>query len=224
MEVAVESRWLKSLNKSLIQTVVWTDDKAIALYSLPRSNMFCENKTTTISRPERVFFKLRKLTMPITLDKKKSLVAGLDKALKGANSVVFVKFDKLTVADGNELRRSLQKEEVGYQVAKKTLLKRALSGHSIEGSIPEIPGQVAIAYSTDLLAGPREVFEFQKKHKENISIVGGVFEGKYMNADEMMSIATIPPLQTLRGMFVNLINSPIQRFAVAMNAIAEKRA
>lgn len=162
--------------------------------------------------------------MPITLDKKKSLVASLDKALKGANSVVFVKFDKLTVADGNELRRSLQKEEVGYQVAKKTLLKRALSTHSIEGSIPEIPGQVAIAYSTDLLAGAREIFDFQKKHKENISIVGGVFDGKYMNADEMMSIATIPPLQTLRGMFVNLINSPIQRFAVVVNAIAEKRA
>jgi ribosomal protein L10 len=38
-----------------------------------------------------------------------------------------------------------------------------------------------------------------------------------------MSIATIPPLQTLRGMFVNLINSPIQRFAVVVNAIAEKQ-
>jgi len=47
-----------------------------------------------------------------------------------------------------------------------------------------------------------------------------VFEGKYMNADEMMSIATIPPLQTLRAMFVNLINLPIQRFAVVLEQIA----
>jgi len=64
---------------------------------------------------------------------------------------------------------------------------------------------------------------FQKGHKENIEIVGGVFEGRYMNASEMMSIATIPPLQTLRAMFVNLINSPIQRFAVVVNAIAQKQ-
>jgi len=158
--------------------------------------------------------------MPITLDKKKELVASLEKALKGANSVVFVKFDKLKVADVNTLRRTLQTQEVGYQVAKKTLLKRALSTHKITGDLPEIPGQVAIAYSTDLLAGAREVFGFQKKHKDNISIVGGVFEGKYMNADEMMSIATIPPLQTLRAMFVNLINSSIQRFAVVLEQIA----
>jgi large subunit ribosomal protein L10 len=162
--------------------------------------------------------------MTITLDKKKELVASLEKSLKGANSVVFVKFDKLKVADANKLRRTLQAQKVGYQVAKKTLLKRALTTHNISGDLPEIPGQVAIAYSADLLAGAREIFNFQKSHKENISIVGGVFDGKYMDARDMMSIATIPPLDTLRGMFVNLINSPIQRFAVVVNAIAEKQA
>ena len=161
--------------------------------------------------------------MTITIDKKKELVAGLEKALKGANSVVFVKFDKLKVADVNTLRRTLQTQEVGYKVAKKTLLRRALLTHGITGDLPEIPGQVAIAYSGDLLVPAREVFAFQKKHKDNISIVGGVFEGKYMNAIEMMSIANIPPLQVLRGMFVNLINSPIQRFAVVLDQIAQAK-
>lgn len=158
--------------------------------------------------------------MTITLDKKKELVASLEDSLKNAKSVVFVKFDKLKVADANLLRRTLQKEEVGYQVSKKTLLKRALSTYNYSGDFPEIPGQIAIAYSNDSLASAREIFNFQKNHKDNIEIVGGVFEDKYMNASEMMSIATIPPLQTLRGMFVNLINSPIQSFAVALNQIA----
>jgi len=158
--------------------------------------------------------------MPITLDKKKELVASLEKALKGANSVVFVKFDKLKVADVNALRRGLQKENVGYQVSKKTLLKRAMLTQGVTGEIPDIEGQIAIAYGEDLLSPAREVFSFQKSHKDNISIVGGVFEGKYMSASEMMSIATIPPLQTLRAMFVNLINSPIQRFAVVLDQIA----
>ncbi len=158
--------------------------------------------------------------MPITLQKKKELVAGLDKSLKTANSVVFVKFDKLKVADVNTLRRNLQGQGVGYIVAKKTLLKRALDTHKITGEIPEIPGQIAVAYSDDLLAPAREVFNFQKSHKDNVGIVGGVFEGKYMSKDEMLAIATIPPLQTLRAMFVNLINSPIQRFAVVLDQIA----
>lgn len=161
--------------------------------------------------------------MPITLDKKKELVLGLEKALNGANSVVFVRFDKLVVAKVNNLRRKLQKENVGYVVAKKTLLKRALDSQKIEGTIPEIPGQIAIAFGEDLLSPAREIFNFSKDNKENVEIVGGVFEGKYMSAKEMLSIATIPPLQTLRGMFVNIINSPLQRFAVVLNQIAEKK-
>lgn len=161
--------------------------------------------------------------MPITLDKKKELVAGLENSLKTAQSVVFVKFDKLKVADVNTLRRNLQKESVGYVVAKKTLLKRALGTHGVSGDMPEMPGQIAIAYGADLLSPAREVFAFAKSHKDNVSIVGGVFEGKYMNASEMMSIATIPPLQVLRGMFVNLINSPIQRFAVVLDQIAKSK-
>jgi large subunit ribosomal protein L10 len=161
--------------------------------------------------------------MAITLDKKKELVAGLEKSLKGSKSVVFVKFDKLTVADVNTLRRSLQTEGVGYVVAKKTLLKRALGTHGVTGELPEMPGQIAIAYSDDLLAPARGVHNFAKTHKEHVAIVGGVFEGKYMNASEMLSIATIPPLQTLRGMFVNLINSPIQRMAVVLDQIAQTK-
>ncbi|MDD3663355.1 MAG: 50S ribosomal protein L10 [Candidatus Pacebacteria bacterium] len=161
--------------------------------------------------------------MPITLNKKKELVSGLEKSLKDAGSVVFVKFDKLSVTDSNTLRRKLQEQEVEYIVTKKTLLKRALESTKKEGELPEIPGQIAIAFGGDLLAPSREIFDFSKTHKENISIVGGIFEGKYMNAAEMISIATIPPLQTLRGMFVNLINSPIQQLVIGLDQIRAKK-
>ncbi len=161
--------------------------------------------------------------MPITLDKKKKLVASLEKSFEKANSIVFVKFDKLGVMDSNILRRKLQSQNVNYSVTKKTLLKRALESKKVEGERPEIEGQIAVAFSEDLMAPSREIFNFSKSHKENIKIVGGIFEGKYLNESEMLSIATIPSLQTLRGMFVNLINSPIQRFAVVLDQIAQTK-
>ncbi len=55
-------------------------------------------------------------------------------------------------------------------------------------------------------------------------ILGGVFDGVYKSKEEMTEIASIPSLQTLRGMFVNVINSPIQGLAVSLNQIAEKKA
>jgi len=158
--------------------------------------------------------------MPITLNKKKEIVADLEKKLKGASSVVFVNFDKLAVSEVNSLRRQLQGEGISYFVTKKTLLKRVLDGGKVEGDRPELTGQVAIAYGEDSIAPSREIWNFSKDHKENISILGGIFEGKYMDQEAMTSMATIPPLQTLRGMFVNLINSPIQRFAIVLDQIA----
>ena len=161
--------------------------------------------------------------MPITLNKKKEIVADLEKSIKDSASVVFVKFDGLIVQDVNSLRRKLQSENINYAVAKKTLLKRALEAGKIEGELPEIPGQISIAYGEDLIAPSREIFSFAKDHKNNVEIMGGIFEGKYMNAAEMTSIATIPSMQTLRGMFVNLINSPIQRLAIALDQIAQAK-
>ncbi len=40
----------------------------------------------------------------------------------------------------------------------------------------------------------------------------------------MTAIATIPPVPVLRGMFVNVLNSPIQGFVIALDQIAQKKA
>ncbi|MEI6400325.1 MAG: 50S ribosomal protein L10 [bacterium] len=161
--------------------------------------------------------------MAISKDKKVEIVAKLEKAVADAQSVVFVQFHKLTVSQVNTLRRSLQKEDVGYTVAKKTLIKRAFDTKGYEGEFPELPGEIAIAYSKDLLAPAHGVYDFMKENKDVLTIEGGVFEGKYLSKEEMMAIATIPGTQTLRGMFVNVINSPIQRFVIALDKIAETK-
>lgn len=161
--------------------------------------------------------------MALKKQKKVEIVSDLEGALKDAQSAVFVKFDKLTVADANALRRSLQKSDVGYSVAKKTLLKRALESKKVEGEMPELAGQIACAYGTDLLAPAREVYNFQKTHKENISIVGGIFEGKYMDKVQMESIATIPPREVLLAQIAFLLKSPMQRLAIALNQVSLKK-
>ncbi len=158
--------------------------------------------------------------MALKKEKKVEIAVSLDKALADAQSVVFVKFDKLKVADVNALRRNLQKDGIGYFVSKKTLLKRSLDKKGITGDIPELAGQIAMAYGTDLLAPAREVYAFAKTHKENISIVGGVFEGKYMDKAEMEKVATIPSREVLLSQIAYLLKSPMQRLAIAVNAVA----
>ena len=163
--------------------------------------------------------------MAITKQKKVELIASMKERLADAKSIVFVNFKALSVAETKMLRRKLSADKVGYFVTKKTLAKRVLNDLNAKGDMPELPGELAIAYGEDLLAPARETYAFQKtaREKGSIAIVGGIFDGEFKTQAEMMSIATIPPLQVLRGMFLNVINSPIQRFAVAMGQIAESK-
>jgi large subunit ribosomal protein L10 len=161
--------------------------------------------------------------MAISKQKKGEIVEKLGKALKGAKSLVFVNFHGLKVSDTTALRRELKKEGVDYQVSKKTLTKRVLDAEKFTGEQPVLEGELAMAWSEDLIAPARGIHNFAKKFPEALKIIGGVFEGKYMNRAEMMEIATIPPVDVLRGKFVNIINSPIQRFAIALGEVSKKK-
>lgn len=159
----------------------------------------------------------------ISKDKKKEIVQSVTDLLGKSKSVVFFNFKGLSVKNTMEIRRELRKSEVGYLVTKKTLAQLAFDKANIQGTRPEIVGETAMAYGADLTAPAREVYNFQKKFKDNISIVGGIFDGKYMDQAEMLNIATIPSRETLYAQFVNVINSPIQGLVMALDAIAKTK-
>ncbi len=173
--------------------------------------------------PEACFYKfILFIAMAITKAKKEAIVEKFDGVKADAQSVVFVNFNGLTVAEVSAMRAKLRAKGVGYFVSKKTLIERAFKG-SYTGTVPSLDGQVAVAWSNDALTSAQEVLTFTKAYKDKLSILGGIFEGSFKNKAEMTEIAAIPPLQVLRGMFVNVINSPIQGFAIALDAIAKKK-
>lgn len=160
--------------------------------------------------------------MAITKAKKEEILSKLTDIKDKADSIVFVHFSGLPVQDSTTMRSDLRKAGVGFLVAKKTLMKRAFDG-AFEGEMPVLDGEIAVAYSDDAIAPAQNIKEFAGKYKDQLSIVGGVFQGVYKTREEMTEIASIPSLQVLRGMFVNIINSPIQGLVIGLDAIAKKK-
>lgn len=161
--------------------------------------------------------------MAVKKAKKVEILTNLKEIISKKSSLVMVNFHGLNVADTTEMRKGLRDNKVGYLVAKKTLVKKALALGKVGGELPELDGEIALVYGDDQLAPAREVYNFQKKFKDHLQILGGVFEGKFLGKEDMISIASIPPLQVLHGQFVNLINSPIQGLVIALNAVAKQK-
>jgi large subunit ribosomal protein L10 len=160
--------------------------------------------------------------MALLKSRKEEMIKDLEKTIKDSESLVFVNFHGLKVGEETKLRRDLRDNGIGYKVGRKTLLKRALQGKA-EGEIPELTGEVAIAFSKDQTAPAREVFNFQKTHVGLLSILGGIFEGKFVNGIFMEEIARIPSREVLLSKLAFLFQSPMQRLAIAVNEVAKKK-
>ncbi|MCB9805724.1 50S ribosomal protein L10 [Candidatus Nomurabacteria bacterium] len=160
--------------------------------------------------------------MAVTKDKKKEILDKLRDVTK-KDSIVFVNFHGLPVSETAAMRNELRKADVSYFVARKTLIRKAFEDSSIEGELPSLDGELALVYADDLIAPAREIFKFQKQFSDNIQMLGGVFEGKFLDKNGIEEIAQIPSRETLLGMFVNVINSPIQGFAMVVKAYADTK-
>ena len=161
--------------------------------------------------------------MALTKEQKAQALKKAQDIFQDSKSAVFVKFNGLGANETNAMRADMTGESVGYSVLKKTLVSRALDDVDIEGERPTFEGELAVAYGDDLIAPARLVREGEKKYKENLSILGGIFDGKYMDKAAMTEIADIPPVPVLKGQFVSMINSPIQSFVSVLNQVAEKK-
>jgi large subunit ribosomal protein L10 len=157
--------------------------------------------------------------MAITLQKKKDIVGSLNEKLKDAGSAVIVGFKGLKLADITPLRKKLRESGVSFSVAKKTLFKRAFSEVKIEGNIPSMDGQVALAVGKDAIAPAKFVADAQKQYKNAVYILGGILEGKFLNATEMIALSKIPGREVLLSQLLNVMQAPIQGFVGTLNAV-----
>ena len=154
--------------------------------------------------------------------KKKEILKELEKIIKESESVTFVNFHGMKVAEETILRRELREQGVGYKVFRKTLLTLALKDKA-KGEIPGLPGELAVVYCGDDTAGAREIYNFAKKHKSPLNILGGIFEGKFLDSFKMNEIATIPSWEVLLAKLAFLLKSPMQRLALVLNEVAKKK-
>ena len=162
--------------------------------------------------------------MAKTRAQKEQIVERLKEAFSSSPATAFVRFSGISVSDEKQIRDKMRELGLSYYVAKKTLMRVAWQNAGIKGDEPTLEGEIAVVYGTDDPTAPaREIYQFVKKFKDNLEIEGGIFEGEFKDKAQMNEIATIPSHDTLKGMFVNVINSPLQKLVVALDQIAQQK-
>ncbi|MBQ8171682.1 MAG: 50S ribosomal protein L10 [Oscillospiraceae bacterium] len=157
------------------------------------------------------------------LEQKQAYVADLAEKLKGAAGGVLVDYKGISVEDDTKLRKELREAGVDYFVVKNTLLKRAAEIAGINGLEPALSGTTAIALHTeDIIVAPKLLNKKAEASDGKFAIKLGFVDGQVISKEEVEKYAKLPSKETLLSQLVFMLQSPIQRVAIAINEIAKK--
>jgi large subunit ribosomal protein L10 len=162
--------------------------------------------------------------MAVTRAKKTEQVENLGKDLKNVSSLIVTTYNKLTVAQDYELRKTLRSSGAKYTVVKNTLAELASKGTKAEEVLKDLSGVTSIAYTSgDPVALAKALSKYAKDNPE-FTFKAGVVEGRVVSINEIKALATMPSKEEIHAKLLFLINAPAQRLVTVMNAVGRNLA
>lgn len=177
-----------------------------------------ETLSSTSRRPAGLRPCLWERRYELRREEKSHLIAELKDKFNRANAVVFTDYKGLTVAELFDLRRSLRGASIEYKVVKNTLAKAAAGETAIAVASDLFKGPIGIAIGyTDPVQIAKKILEYSKKNSK-LKVNGGVVEGKLCNAEDIKSIAELPPREVLLSMLAGVLQAPLSKMAATFSA------
>jgi large subunit ribosomal protein L10 len=151
---------------------------------------------------------------------KERVVAELTESLRTSETLIVADYRGLTNAEIDGLRSKLIEHGARFAVVKNTLTRRAAEAAGADALLALLEGPSAIAFvesGGDTVAVAKALREAATSTKI-LTIRGGVLEGAVMSADEVESLAKLPPAEVLRAQLVGAITSPLTTVVMLLAA------
>ena len=151
---------------------------------------------------------------------KERVVTELTERLKASDTLLVADYRGLTMPQIDELRSKLLASGARFTVVKNTLTRRAAEAAGADALLTLLEGPSAIAFleaDGDMVAAAKALADSARDTKV-LAIRGGVMEGRTVTAEEVESLATLPPVDVLRGQVLGAIVAPLTALAGLLNA------
>jgi large subunit ribosomal protein L10 len=157
-------------------------------------------------------------------DEKKKDFEELRKALEAANNVFVTGFEKMTVDQDYNLRKTIRGAGADYKVVKNNIAGLASEGLASNEVLKDLRGMTSLAYtSADPVALAKALTAYAKANPA-FTFKAGLVEGRVIDIKAINDLAAMPPKEAIFSKLLYLINAPAQRLVTAMNAVGRNLA
>ncbi|MBU4194259.1 MAG: 50S ribosomal protein L10 [Actinobacteria bacterium] len=140
---------------------------------------------------------------------KKERVKQIRKWFEEADSLLVLKYRGLRVAAANQLRVEIKDNNAELRVLKNTLTRLALADTPREEITPLIDGPIAVVFTNDDMVPVAKVIKKFSLGHDELFIMGGVFQGTTITAEQAAKLATLPPRDVMLARVVGQVAAPL---------------
>jgi large subunit ribosomal protein L10 len=156
-------------------------------------------------------------------DKEKDLDA-LRKDLEQSPNIFVTGFEKITVQQDFELRKTVKQAGGKYQVVKNNLAAKASEGLPSQELLGGLKGMTSMAYTTNDPVALAKALTTYAKTVPAFTFKAGFVEGRAVEVKNIQELASLPSRDELLAKVLWLIQSPAQRLVTAMNGVGRNLA
>ncbi len=151
---------------------------------------------------------------------KERIVSELAAELGSAETLIVADYRGLTNKQLEALRDELLKHGARFRIVKNTLTRRAAELAGAEALLVMLDGPTAIAFieSAGDPAAVAKALATTAKETNVLSLRGGILEGKALSGEEIGELATLPPVDQLRGLLVGAVVAPLTQLVALVSA------
>jgi large subunit ribosomal protein L10 len=155
-------------------------------------------------------------------DKKKDLEE-LRKALEKANNVFVTGFEKMTVDQDYNLRKTIRGAGGSYKVVKNNIAEIASDGTPSSQVLKGLRGMTSIALSDDPVALAKVLTTYAKTNPA-FTFKAGLVEGRAIDIKAINELASMPSKEEIFAKLLYVISAPAQQLVTVMNAVGRNLA
>jgi large subunit ribosomal protein L10 len=151
---------------------------------------------------------------------KERIVAELVDDLGSVETLIVADYRGLTNKQLEALRDQLIPLGARFRIVKNTLTRRAAEEAGAEALLVMLEGPTAIAFieSSGDPAAVAKALAGTAKDANVLVLRGGILQGKQLSAAEVEQLATLPPVDVLRGQLVGAVVAPLTQLIALVSA------
>ncbi len=152
-------------------------------------------------------------------EKKAKKVEELTMLLSKNKLIIATEYRGLSVSEMSQLRRQLREMGSEYHVVKNNLAKFAAENAGKTGLAQFLQGPIALAFcNSDVVQLAKALTTYARTYKNALIVRGGILDSRTLSADEIVSLATMPPIETLRAKLLAVMQTPIYSLHSVLSA------